>query len=117
MDKVTISTTASPLEKMYAIADALNIFFKDKKGGPYEILARLLEEAGEVSTEVSRLEGNGIKRSKGEASSEKLADEIVDVMKVLLQLIRHYGLEAELEQAINRELDVAAEHNVLMLTD
>lgn len=83
------------------------------------MLGRLLEEAGEVATEVNKLEDNGVKRNKGEASVEKLCDEVVDVMKVLLQIVEHYdkNATAALIEAIDRELQVAIDHNVMEFVD
>ncbi len=71
MEKIRVSVNDDALGKIFAISDALNLFFQSKQVGPYEIVARLLEEAGELSTEVSRLEDNGIKRAKGIASRAK----------------------------------------------
>ena len=117
MKKVIISRNAPDLEKIRAISDALNIFFKDKQGGPYEMLGRLLEESGEVATEVNRLEANGIKQDKGDASVTKLCDEAVDVIKVIMQIVAHYEATEELSAAIDRELKVAVDHNVAEYSD
>lgn len=114
---ITLKRTATDFEKLYVAADALNIFFAKKSGGPFEIMNRLMEELGEVATEVNVLEDNGIKREKAQPSKEKLASEIKDVMQVLFQMIRHYGVEQEVSTAIDHTVDIAVSKGLVEIVD
>ncbi len=67
------------MKKIYMIAKGLNNRF----GGdddPFRITTRLLEEAGEVASEVNHLERCGLKKEKaGEPDRKKLAKELQQV--------------------------------------
>lgn len=70
---------------------------------PFHILARLMEECGELAEQVHIFEAVGIKRQKhGAPSHTQLAKEIQDVLRVVLQLTEHYDLWAELDRSIDR---------------
>jgi NTP pyrophosphatase (non-canonical NTP hydrolase) len=88
------------IEKLYKIAEGLNNRFQDGND-PFEIVTRLAEECGEVAAEVNHFERKGVKVEKyGEPDREKLAKELQDVIGAALQLALHYGLEAELNAAV-----------------
>ncbi len=73
---------------------------------PYQIMTRILEECGEVASEVNHFEHSGVKdRKHGEPSKEALAGEIRQAINGLIQLAQYYGIEAELEQSIERSLE------------
>jgi len=73
---------------------------------PYQLAARLLEEAGEVAKEINHHEGSGIKRAKyGEPSRENLAAEIKHALAALAQIALYYGVEKELESSINESIE------------
>jgi len=55
---------------------------------PFEMLAAIVEEIGELSDVLLRLEG-----PKGSASSEELREEMGDVMFALACLANHYGID------------------------
>ena len=60
---------------------------------PFKMTTRLLEECGELATEVQVWEDEGLKRSKhGEPDRAKTAKEIVDVLTAALTIADHYGL-------------------------
>jgi NTP pyrophosphatase (non-canonical NTP hydrolase) len=70
---------------------------------PFRILARLLEECGELAQQVHVFEDCGIKRQKhGEPDRDHLAKEIQDVLKTTLDLAHYYGIHAELSASIER---------------
>ena len=73
---------------------------------PFQIVTRILEECGEVASEVNHFERSGIKTQKhGEPSREHMADEIKQAINALVQLAQYYGIERELEQSIERSLE------------
>ena len=93
------------MEKLYALANGYTNRFP---GGnqPYQITTRILEECGEVASEVNHFEKSGIKSLKhGEPSKQHLADEIKQAMNALVQLAIYYGVEQELEASIDRSLE------------
>ena len=66
---------------------------------------RLLEECGEVASEINLWEDCGIKRQKrGEPKKENLAGEIKQALIALMQIAVYYKIENELEESINNSL-------------
>ena len=60
---------------------------------PFKMLARLLEESGELATEVQIWENEGLKRAKhGEPDRDRTAAEIVNVLTATLTIADHYDL-------------------------
>lgn len=93
------------LEEVIIMSQGMNKRFP---GGnhPFEIMARLLEECGEVASEVNHFENSGTKALRhGEPSKEKLAGEIKDALNALMQLTLYYGVEEELRQAIYKSIN------------
>jgi len=81
---------------------------------PFQMLARLLEECGEVASEVNLWEDSGIKRQKhGEPKKEDLAGEIKQAMAALAQLAVYYEVEAELEESIQKSLALMREEGLI----
>ena len=73
---------------------------------PYQMVSRLLEECGEVASEVNLWEGSGIKRQKhGDPRKEDLAGEIKQAMAALLQIAIYYHVEEDLDKSIQKSLD------------
>ncbi|PIU75478.1 MAG: nucleotide pyrophosphohydrolase [Candidatus Portnoybacteria bacterium CG06_land_8_20_14_3_00_39_12] len=63
-----------------------------------DILARLTEEAGEVASEIRKIEKKGSKvRFELTSNKEKLADELVDVLNVIASIANLYDLDIEAE--------------------
>ena len=90
------------IEKLYKICEALSVRYPGTND-PFRILARLLEESGELAEQVHVREGTGRKAEKhGPAEDEALAKEMQDVMTAVLDLARHYGIEAALEARIDK---------------
>ncbi len=88
------------MEKLYPITRGLIRSFPEWND-PFQMMTRLLEESGELAKEVNHFEGTGIKRQKyGEPDRAHLAKEVLDVIHCALQTAIYYGIEAELEAAL-----------------
>jgi NTP pyrophosphatase (non-canonical NTP hydrolase) len=69
---------------------------------PFKMVARVLEECGEVASEVNHLENTGIKNQKnGEPKKENLAKEVMQAMRALTEIIVYYNVEKEFELEFN----------------
>lgn len=73
--------------------DAWVTSFKEGYWPPLAILARLVEEVGELSRELNHLYGSKPKRS--EEAERDLALEIGDVLFVLISLANQQGIDLE----------------------
>jgi NTP pyrophosphatase (non-canonical NTP hydrolase) len=83
------------LDKLRATAAGLNRCFPDGND-PFRMLARLLEECGELAQQVNLFEGTGVKREKyGEPDRGRMAKEIMDVLRCVFQIIAYYDIERE----------------------
>ncbi len=92
------------MKKLYEVAAGHTARFPNGNQ-PYQIITRILEECGEVASEVNHFEHSGIKTQKhGQPSKQHLADEIKQALCCLIQLTQYYGVEAELEGSINASL-------------
>jgi NTP pyrophosphatase (non-canonical NTP hydrolase) len=88
------------LEKLPFLAEALHQRFGGRE--PFGIMTRLLEECGELAQEVNHFEGGETKLQKhGSPNKEKFAKEVLDVLRLVFQIVKYYELEQELEQKIN----------------
>jgi len=88
------------IQKIYAIDRGLARRFADGND-PMSMLARLLEEAGELAQQVQHFEGRGVKREKyGEPDRQKLAKEVMQVVGSALAIAAYYGIEKELEKTV-----------------
>ena len=69
------------------------------------MVTRLLEECGEVVSEVNHFEDSGIKRLKhGEPNKAALAGEIKQAIVALMQIAVYYSVQEELEKSIDDSL-------------
>ncbi len=92
------------LEKLYKMATLLTERYSEGNE-PFQMMARLLEECGEVAKEVHLWENSGIKRMKyGTPVKEDLANEIRQVYIVLAQLLQYYHLEINFENSVEQFL-------------
>ena len=92
------------MEKLYKMAQGYNKRFPNGID-PFKMVTCLLEECGEVASEVNLWEDMGIKRQKhGEPSKEKLAGEIKQALAALIKIAVYYEVENELEESINKSL-------------
>jgi NTP pyrophosphatase (non-canonical NTP hydrolase) len=70
--------------------------------GPFQIVTRLCEEAGELASEVNHFEDMGMKREKhGLPDKSSLAKEAMDVMRAALSIVVYYDAEQELREVIH----------------
>jgi NTP pyrophosphatase (non-canonical NTP hydrolase) len=68
---------------------------------PFQIMTRLLEEAGELAQQVNHFENSGVKREKhGEPDRARLAQEVKGVLLTLFQVVAYYELESELAASL-----------------
>lgn len=87
-------------EKLRAINEGFARRFPNGND-PFQMMTRLLEECGELATEVNIFEASGIKRQKhGEPDPKRLAQEVKGVLICVLQIAQHYGVAAELAATI-----------------
>jgi len=97
------------MEKLYLLAEGLNKRFPNGNG-PYQIVARLAEECGEVAGEIAHWENSGVKRQKrGEPSKEALAGEIKNVLSCAMQIAIYYGIQDEVQLSIDKSLAMLRE--------
>jgi NTP pyrophosphatase (non-canonical NTP hydrolase) len=81
---------------------------------PFRIISRLAEECGELSAEVQLWENQGVKRAKhGEPDPQKLAKEVMDVMRAALAVAEYYHVERELIERIQVSIDGAVSAGLL----
>lgn len=71
--------------------------------GPFHIMTRVCEEAGELAQAVNHIEGTGIKIEKyGPPDLTHLAEEIHHVLRAALSLAVRYGVVEEVKTSIDR---------------
>lgn len=81
---------------------------------PFQMVTRVLEECGEVASEVNHFESSGIKIQKhGEPSKEALAGEIRQALVALMQIAVYYSVEEELEKSIDASIKRMKEENLI----
>lgn len=96
------------MKRLLLIVEAQKRRFPDGLA-PFKMTTRLLEECGELATEVQVWEDEGLKRSKhGEPDRERTAKEIVDVLTATLTIADHYGLLDDIFARIERSIERAA---------
>ncbi len=100
------------LEKIPVLAEALHQRFDSRD--PFQITTRLLEECGELAQEVNHFAGSETKLAKhGVPSKEKFAKEVLDVLRLVFQLVQYYDLEPELRQRINNTYQRCLAENLI----
>ena len=73
---------------------------------PFQMVARLLEECGEIASEVNLWEDSGIKRQKrGDPKKEDLAKEIKQALVALMNIAAYYNIENELDKSIDDSIE------------
>jgi NTP pyrophosphatase (non-canonical NTP hydrolase) len=81
---------------------------------PFKMISRLAEECGELAAEVQLWENQGVKRQKqGEPDPQKLAKEVMDVMRAALAVAEYYHVEQELADTIQLSIDGAVQAGLL----
>ena len=92
------------MEKLYKLAQGYRRRFPDGIE-PFQMATRLLEECGEVASEINLWEDSGVKRQKhGEPKKENIAGEIKQALVALIQIAAYYEVENELENSIDETL-------------
>jgi len=101
------------MDRLYKMVEGL--FKRFPKGvEPFQMVTRLLEECGEVASEVNHFEDSGVKRLKhGEPSKEALAGEIKQAMVALMQIAVYYSVQEELDKSIDASLRRLKEENLI----
>jgi NTP pyrophosphatase (non-canonical NTP hydrolase) len=92
------------MDKLYKMVQG---YYKRFPNGiePFQMVTRLLEECGEVASEVNHFEDSGVKRLKhGEPSKDALAGEIKQAIVALMQVAVYYSVQEELERSIDDSL-------------
>ena len=84
-------------DKVFAISRAATARFG--MDSTFQTLARLTEELGEIASEVNAREGSIPKGTKRE-NGQNLSREIHDLLRGIAQLVDHYDLLDELNEAI-----------------
>ncbi|MBE0696984.1 MAG: hypothetical protein IH586_08670, partial [Anaerolineaceae bacterium] len=85
------------LEKLLSTSRGMTHRFPEGNN-PFQMLARLLEESGELAQQVNHFEVTGIKREKyGEPDRQKLAHEVMQVLRCAAQFAIYYDIENEVE--------------------
>jgi NTP pyrophosphatase (non-canonical NTP hydrolase) len=82
------------------------------------MITRLVEECGELATEVQVWEDSGLKRLKhGKPDRERTAKEVMDVLTAALTIADHYGLIDEVAARVELSIQRAASDGLLMETE
>jgi hypothetical protein len=103
-----------PFAQLVGTVHALTLRFPDHNG-PFERLARLLEEAGELAQQVNHAEGTGVKLARqGPFDPAKIVKEIEDVLRTALGIAVHYDLVDDVRAGIAAHY---ADHVALGLID
>ena len=93
------------MERFYKMVEASNRRFPEGVK-PFQMATRLLEECGEIASEINLWEDSGIKRQKhGDPKKEDIANEIRQAMVELVKIARYYHAEDELEASIQTSLE------------
>lgn len=88
------------INKLYKIIQGLNKKYPEGNE-PFKIVTRLAEECGELAKEVNHFEKTGIKIKKyGQPDKQKMAKEIQDIIRCVLQITKYYNTEKELKKSI-----------------
>ncbi len=102
------------MERLYRLVQGYSKRFPNGVE-PFQMVTRLLEECGEVASEVNHFENNGIKVQKyGEPSKDALAGEIKQAMVALMQITVYYSLQDELDKSIDASLKRMLDENLIV---
>lgn len=102
------------MDKLWQITEGLNRRFPDGND-PFQSMTRLLEECGELTQQVNHFEGGGIKYQKhGAPDKQKLAKEVMHVLRGALQIALYYDIRPELEAAIEKSYQALKEERHIL---
>lgn len=92
------------MHRFYKMVEASNKRFPNGVE-PFQMATRLLEECGEIASEINLWEDSGLKRQKhGDPKKENIANEIRQAMVELVKIACYYHVEKELEQSIEKSI-------------
>ncbi len=101
------------IQKIYKICEALEKRFPGNRD-PFRILARLMEESGELADQVHLRESVGRKRESGRMPDDMaLAKELQDILTAVLDMSRYYGIENQLEQQVQKSYERAVKEGLI----
>ena len=101
------------MERFYKMVEASKRRFPEGVK-PFQMATRLLEECGEIASEINLWEDSGIKRQKhGDPKKEDIANEIRQAMVELVKIARYYHVEDELEASIQTSLKRSKEEGLI----
>jgi NTP pyrophosphatase (non-canonical NTP hydrolase) len=101
------------MDRLLLIVEAQKRKFPDGLD-PFKMVTRLLEECGELATEVQVWEDVGLKRSKrGEPDAMRTAKEVMDVLTAALTIADHYGLLDDVARRVESSISRAAADGLL----
>jgi NTP pyrophosphatase (non-canonical NTP hydrolase) len=93
------------MDRLLLIVEAQKRRFPDGLE-PFKMITRLVEECGELATEIQVWEDEGLKRAKhGAPDRARTAKEVMDVLTAALTIADHYGITRDVEDRI--ELSIA----------
>ena len=101
------------MQKLYLLVQG---YYKRFPNGiePFQMATRLLEECGEVASEINLWEDSGVKRQRrGEPKKEDLANEIKQSLVALMQIAVYYNIADELERSIDQSLEQMKKEGLL----
>jgi len=94
--------TDNRLHKLYKVYEGLNQRFPGNRDA-YRILARLMEECGEMAKQVHIFQDVGLKRHKhGQPEKKHLAKEAQDIITSVLHLVMLFDAKQELDELIEK---------------
>ena len=101
------------IQKLYKICEALEKRFPGNHD-PFRILARLMEESGELADQVHLFEAVGRKRESGRIPDDmEMAKEIQQVLCAALDIARYYGVEDKLEARVTASYERAISEGLI----
>jgi len=94
------SSALDTMHKLFKISEGLNKRFPNNEN-PFRILARLMEESGELADQVHKFErvGREIKLQEP-PDKENMAKECMDIMTSVLNIVMYYGVQSEFEAKV-----------------
>ena len=105
------------MDRLLLIVEAQKRRFPDGLD-PFKMVTRLVEECGELATEVQIWEDEGVKRSKhGDPDASRTAKEVVDVLTAALTIADHYGLLDDVSRRVETSIGRAAAEGLLAPED
>ncbi len=101
------------MQRFYKMVEASNKRFPNGVE-PFQMATRLMEECGEVASEINLWEDSGLKRQKhGDPQKEDIANEIRQAMVELVKIAMYYHVEDELEKSIEKSLQRSKDEGLI----